>query len=227
MIVTKRVEGEVDYNDGQFAEGKAIGIEGIQKDLWLSTFQIHRENTDDTPDEFRERYPVGMFLQIVTTTEIRPVTQSPRDLSKRLCGGPKTMAAIEIREALEKCYPDVTDLEFSIKHSGFAHEHPLIAIGVLLISSIILKTTAPSKLAQFTRYSERFVRAVARNMEISGLWANDRYDFSSWYRGELVPPENREFWDHILIGEGSLWQRSTDCQLTQYTSLVFWADKLG
>jgi hypothetical protein len=75
------------------------------------------------------------------------------------------MIAIEIREALEKSYPDVTDLEFSIEHSGSAHEHPLIAIGVLLISSIVLETTAPAKLAEFTRYSERFMRAVARNME--------------------------------------------------------------
>ena len=107
------------------------------------------------------------------------------------------MIAIEIREALEKSYPDVTDLEFSIEHSGSAHEHPLIAIGVLLISSIVLETTAPAKLAEFTRYSERFMRAVARNMEISGLWANDRYDCWSWSRGEHVPqPENREFWDH-------------------------------
>ena len=79
------------------------------------------------------------------------------------------MIAIEIREALEKSYPDVTDLEFSIEHSGSAHEHPLIAIGVLLISSIVLETTAPAKLAEFTRYSERFMLAVARNMEISGL----------------------------------------------------------
>ena len=98
--------------------------------------QIHRAKVEYTPDEFRERYPVGMLLQIVTTTEIRPVSQSPLDLSKCLCGGSKTMTAIEIREALEKCYPNVTDLEFSIKHSGFVHERPLTAIGVLLISSI-------------------------------------------------------------------------------------------
>jgi len=30
------------------------------------------------------------------------------------------MTALEIREALEKRYPDVTDVEFSIKNSGFA-----------------------------------------------------------------------------------------------------------
>ena len=89
MIVTKKVEGEVDYNDGEFAEVKTIGIEGIENGLWLGTMQIHRANTEYTPDEFRERYPVGMLIQIVATTEIRPVSQSPLDLSKCPCGGPK------------------------------------------------------------------------------------------------------------------------------------------
>jgi hypothetical protein len=138
------------------------------------------------------------------------------------------ITAKEIRQALEKCYPDVTDLEFSIEHSGFAHEHPLIAIGVLLISSVVLETTDPAKLVRFTRYSERFVRAVACNMEISGLWANDKYDASSWYDGRLLlSPDDRRFWNHVLIGEGSLWRRSTDCHLTQDSSLIFWAEKLA
>ena len=124
------------------------------------------------------------------------------------------MIAIEIREALEKSYPNVTDLEFSIEHSGSAHEHPLIAIGVLLISSIVLETTAPAKLAEFTRYSERFMRAVARNMEISGLWANDRYDCWSWSRGEHVPqPENREFWDHAELPAPDSGHSSDGCVL--------------
>jgi hypothetical protein len=70
MIITKTVEGEVDFNDGEFAEVKAIGIEGIEKNLWLSTFQIHREDTEDTPEEFQRRFPVGMSLHVVTTTEI-------------------------------------------------------------------------------------------------------------------------------------------------------------
>jgi hypothetical protein len=77
------------------------------------------------------------------------------------------MTAKEIREALERCYSDVTDNEFTIEQSGFAHDHPLIAMGVNFICSMVRKTTDPAKLAQFTRDSERFVRAVARNMEIS------------------------------------------------------------
>jgi len=137
------------------------------------------------------------------------------------------MTAKEIRGALESRYPDVTDIEFNIAHSGFAHEHPLIAIGVVLISSIVLGTTDPAELERFTRYSKRFVRCVAANMENSGLWKHNKYDCSEWYCGQLVPPpENRMFWDHVLIGEGSLRKREAHSQLTRDSGLIFWRDKL-
>jgi len=70
MFTSKRVEGEVEYNDGEFAEIQTIGIEGIEKDLWLDTVQIHRVDTENTPEEFQRRFPVSMRLSILTTTEI-------------------------------------------------------------------------------------------------------------------------------------------------------------
>jgi hypothetical protein len=85
MVITKEVEGVVDYNDGEFAEVKTIGIEGIDEGLWLGTMQIHRPNTEDTPEEFRQRYPVGMLLEIVTTTEITPLSDSSDDLNTWPC----------------------------------------------------------------------------------------------------------------------------------------------
>ena len=72
MVISKKVKGEIDYNDGEFAEVQTCGIEGIEKDLLLGTIQIHREDTSDTPEEFQHRFPVGMWLDIVTTTEITP-----------------------------------------------------------------------------------------------------------------------------------------------------------
>jgi hypothetical protein len=72
VIVTKRLEGEVEFNDGEFAEIQTYGIEGIEKDLLLKTVQVHREDTDDTSDEFQRRLPVGTVLEIATTTEITP-----------------------------------------------------------------------------------------------------------------------------------------------------------
>jgi hypothetical protein len=137
------------------------------------------------------------------------------------------ITSAEIRDALEERYPEVTDPEFNLEHTGIAHEHPLIAIGVVLISSIVLATTDPVRLMEYTKYSERFVRAVAANMQISGLWKNDKYDCSDWECGQLLPSlENRKFWDHVLIGEGSLWKCGTHSQLTRHTDVILWRDKL-
>ncbi len=69
-FVRKWIEGEVHYNDGQFAEVQTNGIQGIETNLLLETLQIHREDTDDTESEFKHRFPVGMCLDILTTTEI-------------------------------------------------------------------------------------------------------------------------------------------------------------
>jgi hypothetical protein len=46
MLTSKRVEGQVEYNDGQFAEVQTIGIEGIDEDLLLET-------NSNTPDDRR------------------------------------------------------------------------------------------------------------------------------------------------------------------------------
>jgi len=70
MLTSKRVEGEVEYNDGEFAEIQTIGIEGIEKNRCLETIQIHRGDTENTPEEFQRRFPVGLMLGILTTTEI-------------------------------------------------------------------------------------------------------------------------------------------------------------
>jgi hypothetical protein len=73
MLINKRVEGTVEYNDGEFAEVLTYGIEGIEKDLLLEAIQIHREDTEDMPEDFQRRFPAGRRLSIVTSTEITTV----------------------------------------------------------------------------------------------------------------------------------------------------------
>jgi hypothetical protein len=70
MVVHKKVAGEVQYNDGEFAEVQTIGIEGIKKNLLLETIQLHRGDTRDTPEGFRHRFPAGVRLAVLTTTEV-------------------------------------------------------------------------------------------------------------------------------------------------------------
>ena len=69
MIIRKRTEGEIVYNDGEFAEVQLVGIESDEEDLLLETIQIHRCDTD-LPQEFQRRFPVGRWLDVLTTTEI-------------------------------------------------------------------------------------------------------------------------------------------------------------
>ena len=60
---THSQRGDIDRNDGEFAEVLTIGIDGIEKDLMLETIQLHRCDTGNTPEEFQRRFPVGMRLR--------------------------------------------------------------------------------------------------------------------------------------------------------------------
>jgi hypothetical protein len=104
--------------------------------------------------------------------------------------------AEDIRKAFTARYPDVHDDEFNLRHSGFAQEHPMTAIRVVLVSSIVLGTTDVIKLVEFTRYSEQFVHSIAVNMENSRLWKAGKYDSSS--RKSLTWERTRgQLWEHI------------------------------
>jgi len=72
------------------------------------------------------------------------------------------MTAKEILQALKDRYPDPEDDQVSIQFSGYVHEHPMTAIEVVLISSIVLGTTEVNKLSEFTGYSKRFI--------LTGTW---------------------------------------------------------
>jgi hypothetical protein len=78
MFARKRVEGEVVYNDGEFAEVEIYGVEVFEEDLFLTTIQLHIEDTADTPEEFQQRFPVGMWLNIWLTTETSPIRRPPQ-----------------------------------------------------------------------------------------------------------------------------------------------------
>jgi hypothetical protein len=54
-VIHKKVEGQVLYNDGEFTEIQTNGIEGMEDSLRLETIQTHREDTNDTPEEFVRR----------------------------------------------------------------------------------------------------------------------------------------------------------------------------
>ena len=137
--------------------------------------------------------------------------------------------AEDIRRALQARYPDVEEDESAIELSGFIHENPFTAIGVVLISAALLGTTDVDRLAAFTRYSRAFIRAIAWNMENSGLWKDGKYNCSDWSAsGNLLPRnehEDHEFWDHISIGEGSMWNKDANSHDSVDSCKIFWDTK--
>jgi hypothetical protein len=65
--------------------------------------------------------------------------------------------AEDIRKAVIDYYPDVINDKFSVPHPGFVNDNSTVAIGVVLMSAIVLGTTDPVKLAEFSKYSESLI----------------------------------------------------------------------
>jgi hypothetical protein len=84
----KRVQGEVQHNDGYFAAIQTVGIEGLERNLLLAEIQIHVGDTSDRCEEFRRRFPVGAWVGIVTTTEVELKAQLESRESSGGSGGP-------------------------------------------------------------------------------------------------------------------------------------------
>jgi hypothetical protein len=55
IVFRKQVHGEVEFNDGEFAEIQAVGIHGIEKDLLLQTIQVHRGDTGYSCEQFQKK----------------------------------------------------------------------------------------------------------------------------------------------------------------------------
>jgi hypothetical protein len=134
----------------------------------------------------------------------------------------------EIRAAVRNRYHYEENDRVAVQYSGFIHELPLIAICNVLVSAVVRGTTNIDELSDFTGYSRAFIGAIATNMGNSGLWKEDRYDANDWTPdGNPLPcndNEEREFWMHVDIAEGSHWE--TDAQFPAANpSVIFWEDK--
>jgi hypothetical protein len=70
IVFRKQVHGEVEFNDGEFAEVQTVGIDGIEKDLLLQTIQVHRCDTEYPCEQFQQKVLVGSWLTICTTIEV-------------------------------------------------------------------------------------------------------------------------------------------------------------
>jgi hypothetical protein len=74
-VIRKKLRGQVQHNDGEFAEVQLVGIEGVEENLLGEIIQIHRCETENNSMEFGRQFPVGIWLDIMTATEITPISK--------------------------------------------------------------------------------------------------------------------------------------------------------
>jgi hypothetical protein len=111
----------------------------------------------------------------------------------------------DIRRRFNLKYPDVNEPP--------EDEHPMAAVGIVLLSAVILGTTDIVRLVEFTGYSSAFISAIARNMEHNKLLEGGRYKEDHrlrWISADGIITNDNEFWDHIEIACGEMWQPGID-----------------
>jgi hypothetical protein len=126
----------------------------------------------------------------------------------------------DIRVKLNVIYPEVNEPS--------ENEHPMIAVGIVLLSAIILETTDIDRLVKFTGYSQEFIFAIAANMQHNELWENGRYKqehWSRWFSPHWTIKDDDQFWTHIEIACGTMWQPIVDTQFALDPCHIYWNER--
>ena len=110
----------------------------------------------------------------------------------------------DLRPIMDDLFPDVDD-----RDDPGNPEHPMTAVGLVLLSAVVIGTTETTKLALFTGYSRRFISAITFNIQNNRLWVDGHYDASEWLRSDGTIDADR-LWDHVEFACGNLWMSSAD-----------------
>src|SRR5271169_6026064 len=88
----------------------------------------------------------------------------------------KVLTVADLRPIMQVMFPAVEDE----RDDNEKYEHPMTAVGLVLLSAAIISTTEATKLVLFTGYSRPFISAITFNMQNNQLWVGGRYDASTW-----------------------------------------------
>ena len=88
----------------------------------------------------------------------------------------KVFTVADLRPIMQVMFPAVEDE----RDDNEKYEHPMTAVGLVLLSAAIISTTEATKLVLFTGYSRPFISAITFNMQNNQLWVGGRYDASTW-----------------------------------------------
>ncbi len=94
--------------------------------------------------------------------------------------------ADNLRELMRAMYPDVDD----------GSEHPMTAVGVVLLATGIFRINDEDALVRFTGYPKAFIVAILFNLRENGIWKNASYDCSGWL-SDSGAIDGETLWNHI------------------------------
>lgn len=134
----------------------------------------------------------------------------------------KLLRAKNLRVAMLAMYPDV---QWEGEDNNVP-EHPMIAVGIVLLSAALLQTIQAQRIMAFTGYSQQFISAIALNMMNNKLWSNGEYDHSSWMLQDGLINDD-ELRAHVEIACGMLWEDEADAHISADPCDVYWEERGG
>ena len=131
----------------------------------------------------------------------------------------KALSVADLRPIMQGMYPEVED-----DRDDNDYEHPMTAVGLVLLSAAIMGTSEASKLTVFTGYGHSLISAITLNMQNNRLWIDGRYDSSTWLSSDGSIPASC-FWEHIEVACGVLWMPAGDTHIAVDACKVYWDER--
>jgi hypothetical protein len=118
-----------------------------------------------------------------------------------------------LRDLMKTMYPDNDTLS----------EHPMTAVGTVLLAAAIFGITEQEALVRFTGYPCSFIVAILFNLRGNRVLNNGSYNCSDWLSSDGAIAD-REFWDHIEAACGNLWLQDVEFHPVD-TCQIYWNNK--
>ena len=132
----------------------------------------------------------------------------------------KLLAVNDLRPIMQALFPDDEDGREVNKN----YEHPMTAVGLVLMSAAIIGTTKAARLIFFTGYSRSFISAITFNMQNNQLWVGGRYDASTWLCADGTI-DGEGLLTHVEVACGNEWMPAADPDIAADTCMVYWAER--
>src|SRR5208282_6697868 len=137
-------------------------------------------------------------------------------------GWSDSVGVMDLQAMMHDMYPAVEDE----RDDYLRYEHPLTAIGAVLLTAALLGSIDHEVLVTFTGYSPAFVSAISFNMNNNRLWENGCYDISAWLaEGESI--NHDELWNHIEIANGTMDMAAVKSSVFADPCGIYWDERGG